>query len=336
MPPPSAAIDLLHRQIADADTQWSLGTFGGIAEFARERDEEVTLAQSAVGAAAITGRGGIAVDLSDSCRPFAFECITTASWSQRVAFCLPASNCAMNRRAVLTELDADRGALRPQDRASILFDLGLGARQADLCVRVADPGTVTELRRHCGRSVFDSANPAMGLLLETNPHRVFISRIGRIEVYQPIPPPSGRSPDGPHTHVLPKLLKSGRTHAATEPIPEGWIPCAHCYPRHPAADGGGLGSFDVAGHDSFQRMIERFGLPDSLAIKRRVVAAIKAEEAPAALTGAQDRHGRISIRIALRQLKAAGYASPMLQAWLAKFDHVADDAADEAALQHAD
>ena len=79
----------------------------------------------------------------------------------------------------------------------------------------------------------------MGLLLETNPHRVFISRIGRIEVYQPIPPPSGKSPDGPHTHVLPKLLKSGRTHAATEPIPEGWIPCAHLYPQHPARDAGG-------------------------------------------------------------------------------------------------
>jgi hypothetical protein len=336
MPTPSAAADLLHREIADADTQWSLGTFGGIAEFSRDRDEKITLTQSATGAAAVTARGGIAIDLSDECRPFAFECITTASWSPRVAFCLPASNCAMNRRAVLTELDADHGALRPQDRASILFDLGLGALQADLCVRIGDPDTVTELRRHCGRSVFDSANPATGLLLETNPHRVFISRIGRIEVYQPIPPRSGKSPDGPHTHVLPKLLKSGRTHAATEPVPEGWIPCVHFYPRHPASDGRGLGSFDVAGHESFQRMIERFGLPDSAAIKRRVANAIKAGEPPAATAIAQDRHIRTSVRIALRQLKAAGYASPILQAWLAKFDHVAGDTEDEDAPQHAD
>ena len=278
MPTPNAAIDLLHEQIADADTQWSLGTFGGIAEFSRDRDEKVTLTQSATGAAAVTARGGIAINLSGGCRPFAFECITKASWSQRVALCLPADNCAMNRRAVLTELDADHGALRPQDRGSVLFDLGLGARQADLCVRIGDPNTVAELQRHCGRSVFDPANPAMGVLLETNPHRVFISRIGRIEVYQPIPPPSGKSPDGPHTHVLPKLLKSGRTHAATEPIPEGWIPCAHFYPSHPVRDG----SFDVAGHDSFQRMIASFGLPDGVAIKRRVADAIKAGEPPSA------------------------------------------------------
>lgn len=331
------AIDLLHAQIADPDTQWSLGTFGGIAEFSRDRDEQVSLTQSATGAAAVTARGGIAIELSDDCRPFAFECITRSGWSQRVAFCLPADRCAMNRRAVLTELAADHVALKPEHRGSVLFDLGLGALQADLCVRIDDRDTVTQLRRYTGRSVIDPANPAMGLLLETNPHRVFISRIGRIEVYQPIPPASGKSPDGPHTHVLPKLLKSGRTHAATEPIPEGWIPCAHLYPRNPARDERGLGSFDAAGHESFQRMIESFGLPEVVAIKRRVVDAIKAGAPPSALATAQDRHGRAVVRIALRQLKAAGHASPILHAWLAEFDSAAveDHGEDEAVLQHA-
>ncbi len=330
----SAAIDLLHAQIADADTQWSLGTFGGIAEFSRDRDEMVSLTQSATGASAVTARGGVAIEPSDKCRLFAFECITKTSWSQRVALCLPADNCAMNRRAVLTELDADHGALRPQDRRSTLFDLGLGAMQADLCVRIDDRNMVERLRSHCGRSVFDPANPAIGLLLEGNPHRVFISRIGRIEVYQPIPPASGKSPDGPHTHVLPKLLKSRRSHAATEPIPEGWIPCAHLYPGHPVRDGD---RFGAACHDSFQRMIERFGLPECLAIKRRVMGAIGSGEPPSNLAITLDRHGRSGVRIALRQLKAAGHASPILHAWLAKFDNVAveDHGEDEAILQHA-
>jgi hypothetical protein len=337
MPPPSAVIDLLHRQIADADTQWSLGTFGGIAEFSRDRDEKVDLAQSAAGASAVTARGGIAIEIPGDCRPLASESITKTGWSQRVALCLPADGSAMNRRAVLTELDADRSALRPQDRGSVLFDLGLDALQADLCVRIDDQDMATELRRHCGRPVFDPTNPAMGLLLETNPHRVFISRLGRIEVYQPIPPPTGKSPDGPHTHVLPKLLKSGRTHAATEPIPDGWIPCAHLYPQHPVRGGDGSASFDAASHDSFQRMIESFGLPQCLAIKRRVVDAIEANAAPSALSIAQDRQSRASVKIALRQLRAAGMASPILQAWLARFDSVAagDNEEDDAALQHA-
>jgi hypothetical protein len=334
MPPSSAAIDLLHAQIADTDTQWSLGTFGGIAEFSRDRDEAVRLTQSATGAAAVTARGGIAIELSDNCRPFAFECITRSGWSQRVALCLPAGNCAMNRRTVLTELEIDRDALQPEHRGSTLFDLGLGALQVDLCVRIDDHNMVARLRSHCGRSVFDPANPAMGLLLETNPHRVFISRIGRIEVYQPIPPASGKSPDGPHTHVLPKLLKSGRTHAATEPIPEGWIPCAHLYPGYPLRNGGGL--FAAACHDSFQRMIERFGLPECLAIKRRVADAVGSGEPPSNLAVTLDRHGRAGVRIALRQLKAAGAASPVLKEWLAEFDYAAvEDDADEAVLQHA-
>jgi hypothetical protein len=332
MPASSAAIDLLHEQIADADTEWSLGTFGGIAEFSRDRDERVSLTQSETGASAVTSRGGIAIELFDGCRPFAFECITKSSWSQRVALCLPAGDCAMNRRTVLTELDVDREALQAEHRGSTLFDLGLGALQADLCVRIDDRNTVARLRSHCGRSVFDPANPAMGLLLETNPHRVFISRIGRIEVYQPIPPASGKSPDGPHTHVLPKLLKSGRTHAATEPIPEGWIPCAHLYPGHPVREGD---RFDTACHDSFQRTIERFGLAECLAIKRRVVDAIGAGEPPSNLATTLDRHGRTGVRIALRQFKAAGTVSPMLKAWLVEFDHTAvEDDADEAILQH--
>jgi hypothetical protein len=330
----SAAIDLLHAQIADPDTQWSLGTFGGIAEFSRDRAEKVRLTQSATGATAVTTRGGIAIELSNDCRPLAFECITRSSWSQRVTLCLPAGGCATNRRTVLTELDVDREALQPEHRGSVLFDLGLGALQADLCVRIDDHNIVARLRSHCGRSVFDPANPAMGVVLETNPHRVFISRIGRIEVYQPIPPASGKSPDGPHTHVLPKLLQSRRTHAATEPIPEGWIPCAHLYPGHPVRDAGH--PFDAACHDSFQRIIEHFGLAESLAIKRRVVDAIGSGEPPSNLAATLDRHGRTGVRIALRQLKAAGTASPMLKVWLAEFDHAAvEDDGNEAVFQHA-
>ena len=148
-----------------------------------------------------------------------------------------------------------------------------------------------QLREHAGRAVFEPGNPAMGMILAANPHRVFISRLGRIEVYQPIPPPSGKSPEGPHTHVLPRLLKSGRTHPATEPVPEGLVPCAHLYPPHPARDGlGEARPFDATHHHAFQRMMAACGDPAALAIKRRVVDAVLAGEPPTAVAG--DRHGR--------------------------------------------
>jgi hypothetical protein len=329
----AGALALLRRGIADPDTQWSLGTFGAIAEFSRDEDEpaQVTMAGDAL--SAITARGGIALRLDPAIRPFASEGLTKADWNQRVALCLPEETCAMNRRSVLTELGGDAEALRAEDRGAILFDLGLGALQADFCVRIADSDVAEQLRRHAGRTVFEPGNPAMGIILQANPHRVFISRLGRIEVFQPIPPPSGKSPDGPHTHVLPKLLKSGRSHPATEPIPPGWIPCAHLYPPHPARNGLGQSRpFETDHLDSFQTTMAAFGDPETMAIKRRVCEAVHAGRLPTELT--QDRHGRTSVRIALRQMKAAGRVSPALSAWLANLDQGSLDQQDDEAAQH--
>lgn len=334
MPELPVAFDLLHREIVNPDTQWSLGTFGALAEFARDLDEPVRLTRTPQSVSAVTARGGIALNHHAQSRPFASEGITRTGWSQRIALCLPERDCSMHRRTVLTELGTDAEALREQDRGSVLFDLGLGALQADFCVRTHDRDTLTQLRQCAGRAVFEPTNPAMGIILEANPHRVFTSRLGRIEVYQPIPPASGTSPEGPHTHVLPKLLKGGRTHAATEPVPDGWIPCAHLYPAHPTRDGAGAPHpFDPARHDSFQLAMERFGDPENLAIKRRTIGAVDAGEAPT--TMAQGRHGRTSIRIALRQMKAAGHGSAVLPAWLANFDQAGLEACeDDGSLHH--
>jgi hypothetical protein len=330
----AAAIDLLQREISNPDTQWSLGTFGAIAEFSRDHDEPVCLVQSAETVSAVTPRGGIALTPHAAILPFASEGITKTGWNQRIALCLPTHDCAMHQRIALTEIGPDREAPREEDRNCVLFDLGFGALQIDCCIRIGDRNLAAQLREHTGRSLFEPGNPAMAMILAANPHRVFISRLGRIEVYQPIPPPSGKSPEGPHTHVLPRLLKSGRTHPATEPVPEGLVPCAHLYPPHPARDGlGEARPFDATHHDAFQRMMAACGDPMAVATKRRVVDAVLAGEPPTAVAG--NRHGRISVRIALRQMKSQGHASAALTAWLASFDSAApDEADDEAALHH--
>jgi hypothetical protein len=332
--PAADAVVLLRQGIADPDVQWSLGTFGAIAEFSRDGDEPAQMSMAADVLSAITERGGIAIRPDPAIRPFASEGVTKSGWNQRIAFCLPQDNCAMTGRTVLTEIGPDRDALRTEDRGGLLFDLGFGALQADFCVRIDDEETAAQLRPHIGRPVFEPGNPAMGIILQANPHRVFISRLGRIEVYQPIPPPSGKSPEGPHTHVLPRLLRSGRTHAATEPIPPGWIPCMHIYPAHPARDGmGEARPFDAVRHRSFQAMLAACGDRESLAIKHRVIGAVEAGEPPSEL--ACDRHGRTSLRIALRQMKAEGRTFPALPAWLARFDRGdADGSEDDATLHH--
>ena len=322
MPTDTDPLAFLCAQLADCDNHWSVGTFGAIAEFTRDPDERVTFASAGDAVAAVTARGGLRIVPPPELRLVASESATRESWSHRVALCLADDRCAMSRRDTLTELGPDAQALRDDDREATLFDLGLGTLQVDACIRVSDPTVAAALRPHLGRNVFEAGNPAMGIIVPASPHRVFLCRLGRVEVFQPIPPPDGRSPEGPHTHVLPKLLQARRTHAATEPIPEGLVPCAHVYPAHPVKDALGQAvPFDARRHGAFQEMLDRFGDRGAIDLKRRVVAAVEQGGEPSAITVPNDRFARAGVRVALRQLRASGGSSPALAAWLAAHDH---------------
>ncbi|KQT57086.1 hypothetical protein ASG52_03180 [Methylobacterium sp. Leaf456] len=263
-----AVARLLRAALADPGTAWSLGSFGAIAEFVRDPDEAVTaLPDARLGLA--TARGAIALDVLPELRPLAYETAFASGWNHAVALCLPAGSCAMGRRTVVTELGPDTQAARAEDRDAVLFDLGLGLSAVDACVRTRDPASLACLRAGVGRPLFDHANPIGPQLVAMSPHRVFVARFGRIEVFSAIPGAGGTSPEGPHTHVLPKLLKGGRTHAATTPIPAGLVPCGAIHPPHPYKDGMGMRiPFEPARLAAFQTLLERWADPDWLAIKR--------------------------------------------------------------------
>lgn len=316
-------MDVLAEHLADVDAGWSVGTFGAIAEFTRDAGEPAELRRTGGLISVVTDRGGIGLVPRPDLRLIASESPTTESWSHRVALCLPRAACAASGRTTLTEVGPDHDALRGRDRDGILFDLGLGTLQIDACIRVADAGVASALRSRVGASIFAPGNDAMRIVLAANPHRVFISRVGRAEVFQPIPPPGGRSPDGPHTHVLPKLLAHGRTHAATEPLPVGWIPCAHLYPGHPLRDQlGRRQAFRPDHHAAFQALLARFGMSDAVAFKREVLDAVAAGRGPDAVSVPGDRFARATIRVALRQLSALQPACAVLPAWLEAHDRI--------------
>ena len=109
---------------------------------ARPRRAGAVSCQSADAVSAVTPRGGIALKPHPRIRPFASESITKTGWNQRIALCLPADDCAMNqpRRADGNRRRSSRRCAT-EDREAILFDLGLGALQADFCVRIGDRGS---------------------------------------------------------------------------------------------------------------------------------------------------------------------------------------------------
>jgi uncharacterized protein DUF6925 len=212
--------ELVVTHLRSAKSSWSIGALGAIAEFLREPSEPVDID----GVSAVTARGAIAVGLPSGCRAFGDERV--------LALCLPEPEARMGARTRITSLGRDRDALRAQDRDALLFDLGLGLANCEFCVRTADAALVDALRA-AGRAPLLENAPLVELLKRASPHRVVRSRAGRIEVFQDIAPEGGRSPSGPHTHLLPRLLQEGRTHAADVPIPEGWLPCLSLYPPDP-------------------------------------------------------------------------------------------------------
>jgi hypothetical protein len=313
-------VSLIGDYLADPLASWSIGTFGALAEFMRDVDEPVELVTStaAVTAAVSTARGAIRVVASPQLRPVAFErpVGTDTHWAHSVALCLPEAASLMSRRTVVTELGPDSEAVRAQDRGGLLFDLGLGAPHVDACVRTQDAQTIACLRAAEGSRLLD---PGMGVaaeLVRLQPHRVFISRAGRIEVFTLIPPPHGKTPEGPHTHLLPVLLASRRTHAHSDPIPPGWLPAAYLVPAHPLAD---LLDrqipFDRVRYDRFQALLRRYGDSTAVAAKREIIRAVLDGEPPSGHPLALHGTTRRATSLALRQLAYLNPDPVLLQRW---------------------
>jgi hypothetical protein len=239
----------------------------------------------------------------------------------------------MHRRAVLTECGPDSDALRPEDRTAVLFDMGFGTEQVDVCVRTADPRALATLRTGLGLAPLAPGNPVMPHMPQLSPHRVFICRFARVEVYQRIPGLGEEPPIGPHTHVLPNLLRHQRSHAATVPIPAGWVPCLHFYPASPISDAlGKPRPFDRMAYEAFQGLLHDFGDPELWRIKQEVTHAVRSACGPEGFSVPTVRAGRATMRVALRQLACTDGESPVLTAWRQVFDRSEageDDATDE-------
>lgn len=221
--------EFLQVNLATPQTGWSIGVFGALAEFHREPDEPASIKEFEVA----TVRGAIRLKPLDECRPVAYK-PRSAKQADRdfgTALCLPEAAAQMQRRELLTELGPDASAINESDRKAILFDLGLGSPYGIFCVRIPyeDERQIARLRSGLGKSFLGSA--LFDEVVRMSPHRVFMSRLGRIEVYQRIGEHGGATPHGPHTHLLPKLVSRRRTHSANALLPEGLVPRATFHPR---------------------------------------------------------------------------------------------------------
>ena len=249
---------------------WSVGEFGVLAEFHN------TPGGAPIDAYTVAANGGaMRVKPLAAARILAYETPSPNArlWNHGIAFCLPEAQARMEGRTGITELGPDGEAIVDKCRHEILFDLGLGRRSVNFYVRTADAALIALLRGAQGASVLEQPE-LNAALVAAGPTRVVESRMARIEITNPIPPPGGVSPDGPHTHLMPELIKRSRTHDANIPVPAGFLPCLTLYPSHPARDAEGRERpFDAALHIAYQQLLERYGDPDYVAAKRGTIAS---------------------------------------------------------------
>jgi hypothetical protein len=248
---------LVDQHLGDPSSGWSIGIPGAIGEFSYDTDEPAAIHLDEACKSVVTARGAIAARLPAEIRCIAHESIDSESqsWSQSLVFCLPERAAGLPTHHVLTEIGPDVDAIRADNRKDLLFDLGLGSPYLQFCVRSGAQELLTALRRGAGTSIFEPANPALKAILQGSPHRVLLSRLGRIEIFQGIPPADGghKSPLGPHTHLLPELLATDRTGPETISMPDGWVPALTLYPPHPLRDPQGRPHpFDRRAHQALE------------------------------------------------------------------------------------
>lgn len=319
---------LLSAAIDDARNAWSMGRFGAIGEFMRDPDEAFERSRSQNTEKIVTARGALEIRLREGIVPIAYDTLSAdgETWGHAVAFCLPRP--PADRSATVSYLGADTAALRPEHADASLFDLGVGLGHVRVCVRTRDEKLCEALNSLEGGSLFGPTGArAMELVLKTSPHRIVVSPLGRIEVYSSIPAPTDRSPAGPHTHVLPRLLAAGRTHGANAPIPGGLQPALMLHPRSPWRDAAGRPTaFDRGLDQDFERLLASFGLPEDKEVRAATEAAVLAGTDPGTHSWPRTRRGRAEARITLRRL-AQRLGANAVADWRRLYDraHAEDD-----------
>jgi hypothetical protein len=215
---PDGIAEVAALALEDGAGGWSMGVQGALAEFAVLEGERADVRRSGPGGRfveALTTGGGIRLAITDDTVAFA-----TGSDAEpgRVILAVPRSGLPA-RSLRVTAAPSDPAALRPGDDNAVLVDLAVGHSAAAFCVRTADADLIAALRAVEGRpwrAALDAIGP---LLVAASPHRVVTGPLGRIEVYNPIPPVADASPDGCHTHLLPNLLETGRETAEGDELP---------------------------------------------------------------------------------------------------------------------
>lgn len=222
----SEIADWIISSIDQRSGTWVTGAPGAVAEFPCTSGREVAVERVGEAIIAKASDAMFRLRISEKLRAFAFDD------EGPIVFGLPSARAAMTTSSTIQDLGDDTEAIDPKYRQSQLYDFGIGRKASRFCVRTSNDGMIAAMRECTGRHWSEAFASIGRQLIEISPHRVVETAAARIEVFAPIPPPGGTSPDGAHTHFLPAFLASGEEIPQPLALPNYALPVAIFYPTH--------------------------------------------------------------------------------------------------------
>ncbi|MEM7653184.1 MAG: DUF1289 domain-containing protein, partial [Pseudomonadota bacterium] len=164
--------DFFESSVQKASGSWVLGVYGAVGEFYRDPDEPFEIIRDGESIAAVTSRGAIRVMVGSAVRLLAIDGGPNSAAPRAYCLAIHKSKVAIPVSTGLNKLGVDREAIRPAERETPFFDLGLGRDKARFCIRSQNPEVLSVLDAAQGLSLAEIFGQAGPTLLKHSPTRV--------------------------------------------------------------------------------------------------------------------------------------------------------------------
>jgi predicted Fe-S protein YdhL (DUF1289 family) len=229
--PQGRIVEFVAESLRQRSGTWALGCYGATAEFICHRDEPCDVSVTGETITAISERGALQLTIGEQVRALQLRAGQSGRGYRAIFLVVVKARATLPVATTLTSLGRDEGAIPPECRNDIWFDLGLGRADLRFCVRASATDLLDTLNQASGLPLADVLQAAGAMIVKRSPARVVESPLGRAEIYAPVPPPGGQSPDGPHTHLMPGHLATGRATPPDIDLPPVYAVGAAFYPR---------------------------------------------------------------------------------------------------------
>ena len=229
--PPGRIAEFVAESLDQRSGTWALGCYGATAEFICHHDEPCDVSVTGETITAISDRGALQLTIGEHVRALRLRADHPRRGNRTIFLVVVRTRTSLPVATTLTPLGREEGAIRPECRNDAWFDLGLGRAHLRFCVRASAPELRDKLKQASGLPLSDVLQASAATIVKHSPARVVESPLGRAEIYTPIPPPGGQSPDGPHTHLVPDQLAWGRATPPGIDLPPVYALGATFYPR---------------------------------------------------------------------------------------------------------